>query len=220
MVYEDSEKTKAIQPIFIKSSGSPLYSMVCDLDSSSSPTVARNMRYDGKTLKAVFNVPAVKFVNNVPTTSSEYGIIDHTSSSQKNFFCTRSSASLLRSFNGGLTGFATDSCRNRSGAYIKPWGIKNNSGSTWYVVVAALLPDGEGSSQTLQMGVYTGLSDITANPGTPTRIQFNQQVSGFPCRTASYKFTCYSGNGFLLPGVNYANPSNTWFGNCMIGIST
>ena len=222
MIYSDSEHTKIIQPILIKSAGfNPLYELCCDHDSGSSPTSARNVTYPGKTLKAVFKIAAVEMTSNVPTSSDNYGKILTTSTSTgaSQFYASKYSITLLRSYNGGMTGYAAYGSTQRQGSYITPASIKNNSGNTWYVVIAALIPGGY--SGTVQMGIFNNLDSPNVIPSTsPTRTGFNSAVDGFPCRTATRTFTCASGKGFMGPGINWSNPgSGYWFGNILIGIS-
>lgn len=225
MVYLDSGHERPIQPIRIKSSGTPLYELVCDHDKSSSPTIARNLTYEGKTLKAVFSVAAVKMTSNIPSSSDNYGFMDTTSSSTgaRQFMSSKNKITKVRDYNGGLSGYTIYSAAATSGSYMYPSSIKNTSSSTWYVVVAALNPYGNGST-VVQMGIFTGMSSPNGIPSSaPTRIQFNPAVDGFLCRTATYKFSCAAGKGFQSPGINWSNPTssgNFWFGNILIGIST
>lgn len=227
MVYLDSGHTTAIQPIRIKSSGTPLYELVCDHDKSSSPTIARNLTYEGKTLKAVFSVAAVKMTTATPSSSDNYGFMDTTSSGTgaRSFMSSKNKITKVRDYNGGLSGYTIYSASSTTGSYMYPSSIKNTSSSTWYVVVAALNPGGEGDASTLQMGIFTGMSSPNGIPSSsPTRKTFNQAVEGFPCRTATYKFTCAGGKGFQAPGINWSSlfpqGSGVWFGNILIGIST
>jgi hypothetical protein len=225
----DGETHRIIQPIQIDETKTPAPKIIMDQDANGVP---RNLIYDkNKRFLVVYEEPAfcVRYINIHST--DPYGLVYERDYEYLGMYIAPKTLPTIKKVMPGAVELSSHIIRlpgvhkEDSEVYIIPPLFKNNTGKTLYIVSTFLafsnLVDYPSicswtNLETVSDIKYYGDTDRRGRLTSSTCIYKGKQYTVYQ---GTIKFTCDPGKAFTVSGVSILNPSSTWYGNNLIGIS-